>query len=557
MFPILLANLVSNALTPRSPPRRMPPPGRVRKGRAKRINLALQGGGAHGAFTWGVLDQLLDDGRIEIEGISGASAGAVNAVMLADGLTRGGPDEARQRLADFWRAVSVDGHLGSLQRSVVERLFPFVPGDGLWFTAMSRMLSPYDLNPLNINPLKELIERFVNFEAIRRDRGLELFISATNVQTGELRVFTRAEITAEVVMASAALPLLFRAVEIDGMPYWDGGYSGNPVVTPFLRATATEDALIVQINPRERLAALRAARGRLRQPAHRRGTTAARNAAGRIPPAQAPSHRHGGSGRSLRRAQHAQDRLRIFRDVAQARTARDPALPRCPFRRHRPPQHDRFCRQSRAGSGRVAPSFDAHGAAPRTRLRYHRAMTASLLTAEVGATRLEICVADITTLDVGAIVNAANRTLLGGGGVDGAIHRAAGPELLAECRTLGGCDTGSAKITRGYRLKAKHVIHAVGPVWGGGGKGEDDLLASCYRTALALAAAQSLRSIAFPAISTGIYRFPPERAARIAVGSVAAEVAQAPRGLTRVVFCCFSPDAAEHHTRAFTELGLA
>jgi len=254
MFPILLANLVSNALTPRSPPRRRPPPGRASKAkrRAKPINLALQGGGAHGAFTWGVLDQLLDDGRIGIEGISGASAGAVNAVMLADGLTRGGPDEARQRLADFWRAVSVDGHLGSLQRGVVERLFPFVPGDGLWFTAMSRMLSPYDLNPLNINPLKELIERFVDFEAIRRDRGLELFISATNVQTGELRVFTRAEITAEVVMASAALPLLFRAVEIDGVPYWDGGYSGNPALIPFLRATATEDVLIVQINPRER-----------------------------------------------------------------------------------------------------------------------------------------------------------------------------------------------------------------------------------------------------------------------------------------------------------------
>jgi NTE family protein len=251
MFPILLANLVSNALTPRSPRRRRPP-GRAGKGSAKPVNLALQGGGAHGAFTWGVLDQLLDDGRLEIEGISGASAGAVNAVMLADGLARGGPDEARQRLADFWRAVSVDGHLGDLQRGVVERLFPFIPREGLWFGAVSRMLSPYDLNPLNINPLKELVERFVDFDAIRGDPSLELFISATNVQTGEQRVFTRAEVTAEVVMASAALPLLFRAVEIDGVPYWDGGYSGNPVIVPFLCATATEDVLIVQINPRER-----------------------------------------------------------------------------------------------------------------------------------------------------------------------------------------------------------------------------------------------------------------------------------------------------------------
>src|SRR6516162_3190484 len=181
---------------------------------------------------------------------------------------------------------------------------------------------------------------------------------------------------------------------------------------------------------------------------------------------------------------------------------------------------------------------------------------APLVTAAVGAARLDVCVADITTLAADAIVNAANRTLLGGGGVDGAIHRAAGPDLLAECRTLGGCDTGSAKITRGYRLPARHDIHAVGPVWGGGNKGEDDLLASCYRTALALAAAQRLSSIAFPAISTGVYRFPPERAARVAVGTVAAELAHAPRGLTRVVFCCFSPDAAEHHTRAFTELGL-
>jgi NTE family protein len=250
MFPILLANLMSRTLTPASARRRAPPPWRRASG--KPINLALQGGGAHGAFTWGVLDQLLEDGRTEIEGISGASAGAMNAIMLADGLTRGGGDEARQRLADFWRAVSVDGHLPDLQRSVAERLFPFVPRETLWFGAMSRLLSPYDLNPLNINPLKEVIERFVDFEAIRGDHSLELFISATNVHTGELRVFTRAEITPEVIMASAALPLLFRAVEIDGVPYWDGGYSGNPAVTQFLRATTTEDVLIVQINPRER-----------------------------------------------------------------------------------------------------------------------------------------------------------------------------------------------------------------------------------------------------------------------------------------------------------------
>jgi O-acetyl-ADP-ribose deacetylase len=179
------------------------------------------------------------------------------------------------------------------------------------------------------------------------------------------------------------------------------------------------------------------------------------------------------------------------------------------------------------------------------------------LVAEIGHTRLDIIVADITTLDVDAIVNAANRTLLGGGGVDGAIHRAAGPELLAECETLGGCDTGSAKITRGYRLKAKHVIHAVGPVWGGGEKNEEVLLTGCYRTALDLAADSRLTSIAYPAISTGIYRFPADLAARIAVGTVAAEIAAHPRGIMRVIFCCFSPESAGHHSTAFAELGLA
>jgi O-acetyl-ADP-ribose deacetylase len=180
-----------------------------------------------------------------------------------------------------------------------------------------------------------------------------------------------------------------------------------------------------------------------------------------------------------------------------------------------------------------------------------------LLSAEIGAARLEVRVADITTLAVDAIVNAANRTLLGGGGVDGAIHRAAGPELLAECRTLGGCETGRAKITRGYRLKARHVIHAVGPVWGGGGKGEEEALASCYCAAMDLAAAHRLASLAFPAISTGVYRFPPDRAARIAVGTTAAQLAAAPRGIVLVVLCCFSAESANHHIDAATELGLA
>jgi len=180
-----------------------------------------------------------------------------------------------------------------------------------------------------------------------------------------------------------------------------------------------------------------------------------------------------------------------------------------------------------------------------------------VLSVEVGRTRLEVCVADITTLALDAIVNAANRTLLGGGGVDGAIHRAAGPGLREECEKLGGCETGGAKITHGYRLPAKHVIHAVGPVWSGGAKGEDGLLASCYRTALALAAAHRLASIAFPAISTGIYRFPPDRAARVAVGTVAAELASSPRGIEQVVFCCFVREAADHHIAALIDLGLA
>ncbi len=219
----------------------------------KHINLALQGGGAHGSFTWGVLEQLLSDERIYFEGISGTSAGAVNAVMLADGLARGGRAEAQKRLGDFWRAVSNNGNLPPLQRAVVERLLSFIPLEGTpmqaWLDMMARYFSPYDFNPLNINPLKDLFERFVDFEALRTTSDLQLFISATNVQTGRVRIFSRDKITPEALMASACLPLLFRAVEIDGVPYWDGGYLANPVIFPFFGTTTTEDVLVVQINP--------------------------------------------------------------------------------------------------------------------------------------------------------------------------------------------------------------------------------------------------------------------------------------------------------------------
>jgi O-acetyl-ADP-ribose deacetylase len=172
---------------------------------------------------------------------------------------------------------------------------------------------------------------------------------------------------------------------------------------------------------------------------------------------------------------------------------------------------------------------------------------------QFGAAQLEVITTDITKLSVDVIVNAANTSLLGGGGVDGAIHRAAGPELLAECRMLGGCETGGAKITWGYRLPAKRVIHAVGPVWNGGTKGEDELLASCYRCAIELCADNQLASIAFPAISTGVYRFPADRAARIAVSATVDALSGVPL-LKRVIFCCFSQDSARFHEEAITRL---
>jgi NTE family protein len=219
----------------------------------KPINLALQGGGAHGAFTWGVLDCLLEDGRVQIEAISGTSAGAMNAVVVADGLMKGGEEHARAGLDAFWKAVSETAKTSPIQRSPIDVFMGNWSLDAspsyLFFDLLSRVASPYELNPLNINPLRDLVEAQVDFETVRACDKMKIFISATNVETGRVKVFRRAELTADAVMASACLPFMFQAIEIDGVPYWDGGYMGNPVLFPFFHNCSSSDVVIVQINP--------------------------------------------------------------------------------------------------------------------------------------------------------------------------------------------------------------------------------------------------------------------------------------------------------------------
>lgn len=236
-----------------------PPRGRRRGGGRKRINLALQGGGAHGAVTWGVLDAFLEDERLEIGAVSGTSAGAVNAAILASGLCAGGPEGARAALRAFWRDLAVDGHVPESARGVVElMLTPWKIGAAAGQNLMEatrNVLSPYSVNPLDINPLRAVVERHIDFEAIRSQDGPKLHIAATNVKTGRIRIFGRKDLRPDVVMASAALPYLFRAVEIDGEPYWDGGFLGNPALFPFFDEKTIDDIVLVQINPivRERV----------------------------------------------------------------------------------------------------------------------------------------------------------------------------------------------------------------------------------------------------------------------------------------------------------------
>jgi NTE family protein len=222
----------------------------------KSVNLALQGGGAHGAFTWGVLDAILADGRIAIEAMTGASAGAMNAVVLAEGWLDGGADGARTALENFWRRISVDGKYGGSERSLLDTMLGAWsnghPPGLIWFEMFSKMASPYDVNPLNINPLRGVIADLIDFDKVRGCADVNLFIAATNVRTGKIRVFTRQELTADHLMASACLPMLFQAVEIDGQAYWDGGYMGNPALYPLFYEAQGDDILLVQINPLER-----------------------------------------------------------------------------------------------------------------------------------------------------------------------------------------------------------------------------------------------------------------------------------------------------------------
>ncbi len=224
--------------------------------KSKLINLALQGGGAHGAFTWGVLDRILEDGRLQIAGVSGTSAGAMNAVALADGFTRDGPEGARAALDNFWRCMSEGAKNSPLKRMPIDVLM------GNWglennpmyhaMSALSRMASPYQLNPMNINPLRDLVEKNIDFDMVRRCTAFKLFVSATNVESGKVKVFPHEVLTVDMVMASACLPHLYQAVEIDGVPYWDGGYMGNPSLFPFYGTTGTDDVVVIQINPIER-----------------------------------------------------------------------------------------------------------------------------------------------------------------------------------------------------------------------------------------------------------------------------------------------------------------
>lgn len=223
----------------------------------KHINLALQGGGAHGAFTWGVLDRILEDGRLHIDGVSGTSAGAMNGAVMVSGHIAGGKAGARRALDRFWEAVSALGVLSPIHATWYDRATSNWNLDdspaSVWVDTLSRVVSPYQTNPLNLSPLGDLLRELIDFETLRRGDGVRLFVSATNVNTGKIRVFERNELTLDMLLASAALPNVFQAVEIGGAAYWDGGYMGNPAIFPLIYGCDSRDIVIVQVNPMTRV----------------------------------------------------------------------------------------------------------------------------------------------------------------------------------------------------------------------------------------------------------------------------------------------------------------
>jgi NTE family protein len=226
------------------------------------IDLALQGGGSHGAFTWGVLDRLLEESWLKVEAISGTSAGAMNATVMVSGYLQGGAEGGRKALNAYWQRVAASARFSPIQRSIFDRFMnrwslDTSPGY-LIMDLMSRVVSPYDLNPFGHNPIRLILEQSIDFTHLG-DAPIKLFITATNVRTGRGRIFRNKEITPEVLLASACLPTLFQAIEIEGEPYWDGGYAGNPTISPLVRESDAHDTILVQINPRERLETPRSA----------------------------------------------------------------------------------------------------------------------------------------------------------------------------------------------------------------------------------------------------------------------------------------------------------
>ena len=365
------------------------------------MNLALQGGGSHGAYAWGVLDAFAGDARLDIVGISGASAGAINAAVYAAGLAEGGRDGARARLEQFWLSISTEGSLAPGQRKLLDawlgpwgRVWPGTQWAVSWAEALSQFVSPYALNPLNVNPVRDHLVAAVDFDRLRATDDLKLFVAATNVRTGRGEIFRRNVLTADHVMASACLPTLFQAVRIDGDYYWDGGYAGNPPLWPLFYETTCRDAIIVQINPIERAEvprtpeeiqnrlneitfnsppARRAARRRLRRPADPLRSSEKRG----LPARAAAPHRRRRPTGALRRGDQVRRLLALPAGASRSRTGGRQGLAQGEFRRDRRREHARHrpradARAEGAGQGRAGGGVRRPRLAPSKRFQSDR-----------------------------------------------------------------------------------------------------------------------------------------------------------------------------------------